>query len=358
MAIGWLQARVGAVAAPMLPLFFWVLLCAASLGPAPSMFVLVAAAALSNVLMVPPYTQLHLSGQPALYSAGFVTMSLMSLWFLTSIVRHARLQDELLARAHEDAQKNAEMALALQRAVAARDDFVATAGHELKTPLTQLYLRAQRLAAKVQADPRQPLDPSWLRRSAAEQLRGLERLIRLVEQLLDATRIDAQKLAYVPCAFSVPELVQELVARYREEAERAGCDLQVRGADCDGWRWDRERFDQVLCNLVGNALKYAEGSPIFVQWTCVDATLRVAVSDFGPGLSQAAQAQVFRRFARDEGERPTTPGLGLGLWISRQIVEGAGGTLTLRSEVGLGAQFVLTLPTLQAQTGAGAVAAA
>ncbi|MFL5305534.1 MAG: sensor histidine kinase, partial [Polyangia bacterium] len=131
----------------------------------------------------------------------------------------------------------------------------------------------------------------------------------------------------------------------RESAERAGCAIRVEGPKAIAGRWDRLRIGQVVTNLLSNAIKFGHGHPIDVTVSESGDTVRVVVSDTGVGIPADALARIFERFERASSDRHF-PGLGLGLWITRQIVEACHGTISVQSELGSGSTFCVELPRL------------
>jgi len=165
----------------------------------------------------------------------------------------------------------------------------------------------------------------------------------LDEGLLDASRLAEGPLALDREEVEVGTLVASVADRMRESAATAGSALHVEvGAPISG-RWDRFRIEQVVGNLIGNAIKYGAGRPIDVSASPSAGKAVIAVSDQGVGISPEDQRRVFERFARLTPGRDYG-GFGLGLWISRTIVEAHGGTIAVSSQLGNGASFVVQLP--------------
>jgi signal transduction histidine kinase len=221
-----------------------------------------------------------------------------------------------------------------------RDDFLGIASHELKTPLTTLRLQADGLAnllARGQASPERMS-------SKVEIIRGqLLRLERLINELLDVSRIAAGKLPLVPEDFDLAALAREVIDRFQQEANAAGCTIRARAELPVVGRWDRMRLDQVLTNLITNAMKYGRGTPIEVIIEGEPGRARIAVADHGIGIAPEHQARIFERFERAASPREFG-GLGLGLWIVARVVQESGGTVKVDSELGKGARFTVELP--------------
>ncbi len=250
----------------------------------------------------------------------------------------------LSVHAHALEEKNArleEAEHALQAAVRARDDFLSVASHELKTPLTALLLRVQRLERTVrqqEASGREPLlgELEAVRRQAAK-------LDRLAEDLLDVTRMASGPPSLKPSPLDLAALVRETVARSREEAERVGCAVSCSGPEALVGLWDGLRLEQVVTNLLSNALKYGAGKPVTVVLERRGEAALLTVKDEGVGIAPEAQGRIFNRFERAASAR-NYPGLGLGLWIVREIVCAMGGTIRVESAPERGSRFEVELP--------------
>jgi signal transduction histidine kinase len=232
----------------------------------------------------------------------------------------------------------------LEEAVRVREDFLSIAGHELKTPLTSVMLYRDAIDKALQAD--KPSDDPRLTARWQALGRQIDRLRGLVDQLLDVSRITAGRMTLAPEAIDLGALVHEVVGRFTPPAgEAAAVDVNVAGA-IDGV-WDRLRLEQILTNLLSNAVKYGAGRPISVEVGVTgggdDAQVWIAVRDQGIGMSSEDLGRVFGRFERAVSER-NYGGLGLGLWIVRQVVEAMGGTVSAESQPDRGSTFTVRLP--------------
>lgn len=247
---------------------------------------------------------------------------------------------EDLARRAAVALENARLYREAQDAIHLRDEFLSIASHELKTPLTALSLKLQ----------------AWSRgkvAATADDALGLQRQVKrlgaLVDSLLDVSRISAGRLELDLEPLDLAAIVREVAARYELEAERAGCALRVDADRPVVGLWDRLRIEQVIANLLSNAIKYGPGKPIDVRVEADEAVealehrARITIRDEGIGIDPAALARIFERFERAVSRRQYG-GLGLGLYVARQIVDAMGGTIHARSEPGHGATFVVELP--------------
>jgi signal transduction histidine kinase len=236
-------------------------------------------------------------------------------------------------------------ALAERRAaIGVRDEFISIASHELKTPLTALKLRlgsAMRLqggrgAASSQGDEK-------LTRAIVGANTTVGRLVSLIDDLLDVSRLTAGRLVLHLEAVDLNELVRDVVGRLRESAAEAGSTIEVHIPEPVVGRWDRTRVEQVVTNLLTNAIKYGQGRPIALSAHAAGERLQLRVKDGGVGIARSDQTRIFQAFER-VSNRSRVGGLGLGLYIGRQIATAHGGTLTVESAPQQGATFVLELP--------------
>ncbi|WP_328285559.1 sensor histidine kinase [Myxococcus sp. NMCA1] len=230
----------------------------------------------------------------------------------------------------------------LQEAVRARDEFLSVASHELKTPLTSLGLRLQSFVRAIHADPESALAQRHGREVEAMR-RQVTRLAELVDGLLDVSRISTGRLKLQFEPVDLPSLVREVAARFELEAARAGCELRVTWAEGLEGAWDRLRLEQVVSNLLANALKYGAGAPVHIDVAPGGMGARLWVKDRGIGIDPEAHARIFQKFERAVSER-NYGGMGLGLYVTRTLVEALGGTIQVDSRPGEGATFVVELP--------------
>ena len=173
------------------------------------------------------------------------------------------------------------------------------------------------------------------------------RLTHLVEALLDVARLSTGRLQLGREEFDLAELAREVTGRFAEDLARAGCELQLHLRPVRGC-WDRLRVEQVLTNLLANAIKFGPGQPIEVHVEGEGGLARLVVRDHGQGISPEAQQRIFERFERAVSFR-SFGGLGLGLYVSRQIADAHGGRIRVASEPGHGATFTVELPALPHQ---------
>lgn len=255
------------------------------------------------------------------------------LW-LTAFARTASsaLEGSLLL---EEAEEAARVA---RKAVAVRDEFLSIASHELRTPLNTLglLLQGMRRAALRNSDAAtvERLDRG---RAALEQLEAL------IRTMLDISRIAAGRLILEPVELDLCALVRSVVHRDEEAIAAAGCELRLELPGPTVGRWDRLRLDQVLTNLLSNALKFGAGRPVRIAVEAEGERVRLVVEDRGIGVPREDLGRIFERYERAVSPR-AYGGLGLGLWIVREIVRSHRGEVRVESEPGAGARFTVELP--------------
>ncbi|MBA3819092.1 MAG: GAF domain-containing sensor histidine kinase [Deltaproteobacteria bacterium] len=247
------------------------------------------------------------------------------------------LMAEQLADRAGAAIGNAALYDEARQAIRARDEFMLIAGHELRTPLASLTLLHEAL---INTREDTPLDKV---RERGHKLKSQsERLSRLVEDLLDVSRISAGRIVLEREELELGALVTECAERMREDFERARAPLHVQVAEVRGW-WDKARVEQIVTNLLGNAAKYGKGTPVDVRLERHADGAKLIVADQGIGIASDDQPRIFKRFERAVSAR-NFGGLGLGLWITTQLVEAHGGTISVESAPGAGATFTVVLP--------------
>jgi signal transduction histidine kinase len=222
-------------------------------------------------------------------------------------------------------------------AIRARDDLISIVGHELRTPLTSLSLQILSLKKEVGS---QDAD---VRPRVGGIERQVRRIVLLVDNLVDVSRIVAGKISLQREPSDLRAIVDEAVERLGAEAAKAGSQLTVVGDSNLQGQWDVMRMDQVVTNLVSNSLKYGRGKPVEITVRATESGIDLTVLDHGIGIPEDAQRRIFERFERAVSGRHFG-GLGLGLWIVKQIVTEMGGSIAVHSAPDQGSEFRVHLP--------------
>jgi signal transduction histidine kinase len=232
-----------------------------------------------------------------------------------------------------------------REAVRARDEFLSVASHELNTPLATLTLQLdEALSEPPPDDPAAPpASPGSRTSGILRARRQLDRLSRLVANLLDISRVTAQRLQLELSSVDLTATVREVADQMAPELTRLSCPLRLHTAAPVVGRWDAMRVSQIVTNLLSNACKYGAGKPIEVTVESEDGLARLTVRDQGIGIPAADADRIFECFERAVSARHYG-GLGLGLYITRQVVEAHGGSIGVSSEPGQGSTFVVELP--------------
>jgi signal transduction histidine kinase len=225
-------------------------------------------------------------------------------------------------------------------ALRARDELFAIATHELRTPLTALRLHAQALMRGLR---REVPDIDRARRAIGEVERHAERMTALADQLLDVSRIRSGRLEIEPAPMDLAASVRDVATRFRAEAASLGATIIIDGERAVLGRWDPLRIEQILANLVSNALKFGDGNPIVLELRTAQGRALLTVRDHGRGIPADDQARIFEPFERAKRSRGVQ-GVGLGLWIVRRLAEAHRGTVRLASAPGNGTVFTVDLP--------------
>ncbi|MFP5384914.1 MAG: PAS domain S-box protein [Bacteriovoracia bacterium] len=259
--------------------------------------------------------------------------------------RHKYLAEELGYRTSM-AIENSLLFLNSQEAIKSRDEFLSIASHELKTPLTSLFLQNQMRKRELDKGNSSLLEESNIRKMIDADERQLKRINRLIDDMLDIARIRAQRLSIQKENFEFCSFVSDVIERFRAQMEASGCDLSLILADPVYINADIYRLEQVVVNLLTNAMKYGAGRPVRIEVVTSSRKLTLKIHDNGPGISPVDLERIFLRFERAVHGREIS-GLGLGLYISRKIVEEHEGALFATSAPGKGATFIMDLPLSQ-----------
>jgi signal transduction histidine kinase len=231
----------------------------------------------------------------------------------------------------------------LEEAVNARDALISIASHELRTPLAALQLQLDLMNRALLKNPEQEATPDRMMAKLATFERQIGRLSKLIDHLLDVSRITAGRLDLALEEVDLAAVARDVAGRFDEVLLRADCAVTVRAPAAVVGIWDRLRMEQVVTNLLSNAAKYGSGKPIDIAVEGDSDTAQLVVRDHGVGIRPEDQSRIFERFERLLSGREA-PGFGLGLWIVRKIVEGMHGQIRVMSAVGDGSTFIVELP--------------
>jgi signal transduction histidine kinase len=243
--------------------------------------------------------------------------------------------DIMNAQDHPDRLDTAlQRIAALEEAVSARDQFIATIGHEMRNPMVPIVLSVDRLRRFAAAS-------DWLTASLDMLDRATAAFMRRATQLLDVSRFAGGNFALELAPVDLSAIVRDTAIRHAEIARRAGCSLTTRIAPDVMARGDHAAIEQLLDNVLANAFKYGAARPVEVTLSRDAAEARVVVADRGNGIPAEAQARIFALFERTR--ETDAPGLGIGLWIAARLAAAMGGKIEVNSAPGEGAAFTICL---------------
>jgi signal transduction histidine kinase len=242
----------------------------------------------------------------------------------------------------------------LETELVVRDGFIVAAAHELRNPISPLVLHVQRLSGVARKASAEGGDGSvsavWLDDQLEMLNRRLARFMSALNRILDVSRIHTGQIELVAEPdVDLSEVAREVVGGFEREIAASRSELTLDAPSAVIGVWDRMRLEQIVSNLVSNAIRYGAGNPIVVSVRCLERAGQVpsaelVVSDRGIGISEADQQRVFDRFERAHAQNRS--GFGVGLWIVRQLTEAMGGQVSLRSTPGEGSSFHVVLPTI------------
>ena len=250
---------------------------------------------------------------------------------------------EVLAAQAAISLENARLYQAAQEAVRVRDDFLALASHELKTPITAMKLQVQSIHRAMGTRANEAHTEDRLVPLLKTFERHVSRLAYLADEMLEVSRLKAGALALALEEFDLSSLVREQVGTLADRLKAAGCPVELELEETVVGRWDRIRLGRLVTSLLLNAMKFGARCPITVRTRVTGDFARLEVQDRGGGVNRADQTRIFERF---EQAAPAHHygGLGLGLYLAREIVRAHGGTISVESALGAGATFGVELP--------------
>ncbi|WP_339538500.1 hybrid sensor histidine kinase/response regulator [Pseudomonas sp. RA_15y_Pfl2_54] len=252
-------------------------------------------------------------------------------------LEQARREQEALLQKLQSTQSE------LEQAVRMRDDFMSIVAHEVRTPLNGLILETQLRKMHLARDNAAAFALDKMHAMVDRDERQIKSLIRLIEDMLDVSRIRTGKLSIRPNRFDLVQLVSHLLQNFAQQIEAAETEVSFTASEPVEGSWDEFRIEQVISNLMTNALRYGGRSPIQVRVYREGEEARVEVQDHGIGISEENQKRIFQQFERVSA-KTVVAGLGLGLFISEQIVAAHGGSIVVESQINEGALFRVCLP--------------
>ena len=229
----------------------------------------------------------------------------------------------------------------LTEAVAARDTFIAVAAHELRNPMTPILGQVELLLAAVKAGR---CTPKQVEQRLVRVQHSVRHYLKRAATLLDISRITSGKLQLEPEPFDLATLLREMGDQFADVAQRAGVLLRVDAPESLPCTLDRLALEQIMDNLLSNALKYGARTPVELAAEPYGEHVRIQVCDHGEGIPASSRERVFQRFERAVGVGERRSGFGVGLWVVRNLVEAMQGTITVDDAPGGGARFTVTLP--------------
>ncbi len=233
----------------------------------------------------------------------------------------------------------------LRNALRMRDDFMSMAAHELRTPLNTLFLETQLRKIQLARGQAHIFDTAYLETMVVKDQRQIQSMVRLIDDMLDASRVRSNRLSIRPTQVELTALLARVVNNLSHQASDAATAVTLQAHPPVTGLWDEFRIEQVVVNLLTNALRYGRGKPVDISLHLLPGSVRMDVRDQGMGIPEAAQQRIFEQFERVTGN-DGTGGLGLGLYITRQLVEAHGGLISVQSVPGEGSVFQVTLPLI------------
>ncbi|MBL8505448.1 hybrid sensor histidine kinase/response regulator [Methylobacillus glycogenes] len=241
----------------------------------------------------------------------------------------------------------------LEQSILMRDNFMSMVAHELRTPLNTLFLDVQVRTLQLERDNLAAFSKPELLKMTERDRRQIKNMIRLIDDMLDLSRISSDKLSIRPVETDLSELLERLVHDFTPQAQSAGYQLRLDILDRVEGKWDAFRLEQIIVNLLTNAMRYGNGNPITLTLHQQGNTAVVAVRDQGHGISPEDQERIFQAFERGQGNQVKS-GLGLGLYIAQQLAEAHAGSIAVQSTLNAGSTFTLSLPLVSQQVEHGA----
>lgn len=299
-----------------------------------------------------PYIKAALSGEKLSYQSTLKSLSgeiIVDITYVPDIDENSNVRgyvalvEDVTEKKKADLERDS-LVVRLQEAVIARDEFLSIASHELKTPLTTLFLHNQKMKRAATNGDETAYSKEQVDKLLDANDKNLKRLSRLIEDMLDIERIKTG-LSIQPEQFDLCDLISEVTEVMGQHFSKAGVNVKIVQCENAVGRWDKFRIEQVLANLFLNVVKYASGKPVEIKVTKDSHFVIVSVKDQGPGIPADAQKRIFAKFERAISANEVS-GLGLGLYISSEIINAHQGTMWVESRPSNGSIFYFKLPLL------------
>lgn len=255
---------------------------------------------------------------------------------------YANFMEELAIRAGL-AVDNSRLFSEAQEALRTRDEFLSIASHELKTPLTSILLNLQLILQKIHNAANQKIEMKEIEGMIETSKNQSDRLSRLISDLLNISLISTGRLVIEKEQMNLSDVVHEVIKRFEVQLDKAHIPIDWRNNKKLVGNWDKVRLEQVVTNLISNAIKYGKNKPVTIRLTRNKNMAVLKIKDRGIGIKKKDRKHIFERFKRGANSKDFK-GLGVGLYISRQIVEAHQGNLSVISSVGKGTTFTVSLP--------------
>jgi signal transduction histidine kinase len=275
----------------------------------------------------------------------FVVASALTIWLIEKYRRtdiDNKHKEEILkyqAKVLELESQNKIM----NQEIKLRDEFLSIASHELKTPLTSMLLKLQTVLHNIRSVSLANFSVENLLKMLETAEDQTKRLSRMINDLLNISLITTGRMNMEPSKSDLGEVVTKVVDEFSEKAEKDGCILKLsveQNLDC---HIDKLRIEQVISNLISNAIKYGNSKPVEIVATKKNSHAIIVVKDNGIGIDAKNKDKIFGLFERGV-EKTNYKGLGVGLYIANQIIKAHGGNIKVRSKPGAGSTFTVALP--------------
>lgn len=238
-------------------------------------------------------------------------------------------------------RKNKEIELA--NALEARSEFFTIAGHELKTPLTCLHLQLKVMEYQLKDISQNKSSIDDLQTALKKQQEHLLRISKIVDNILDESKISKGLFSLDIESCDLSDIASEVLEQVKLMSHSNGVEIKFLRPPSIIGKWDRYRLEQVLLNLLLNAIRYGNNGPVQFDLVKEPERVLIIVRDHAQGIDPQDQARIFQRYERANQDQ-TVPGMGLGLYISNYIVRAHGGEINLKSEIGKGSEFTVSIP--------------